>query len=280
MEIKGNLSDKMLIRRMSNSNSSSYLIGKKINLGNEDVKTRNNFNNYFESFHSDEENINYTQRGLNSEIYERLKNENLDFIKTLLRLKQKMNNSNNIINNENKVYYSYEKKKINNNERIENLKKKKSNNFLYDSPVEISRNKKVKFINSFKKVNFTENKRKKNSSSKLIPNNDSSEKKIRQISAPKKINKQKTISFIPNSIEIKKMKKINKQKNKKTQKNKKSFSSHNLIRIDNTSNNCNNNNVPIAIITLFDEYVDKENNEKKLTQNKFHFTPKKYKKNG
>ena len=37
-----------------------------------------------------------------------MNNENLDFIKNLLKLKQKMNI--NIINNENKVYCSYEKK--------------------------------------------------------------------------------------------------------------------------------------------------------------------------
>jgi hypothetical protein len=37
-----------------------------------------------------------------------INNENLDFIKNLLKLKQKMNI--NIINNENKVYCSYEKK--------------------------------------------------------------------------------------------------------------------------------------------------------------------------
>ena len=36
-----------------------------------------------------------------------MNNENLDFVKNLLKLKQKMNI--NIINNENKVYYSYEK---------------------------------------------------------------------------------------------------------------------------------------------------------------------------
>ena len=39
-----------------------------------------------------------------------MNNENLDFVKNLLKLKQKMNI--NIINNENKVYYSYETKNI------------------------------------------------------------------------------------------------------------------------------------------------------------------------
>ena len=77
------------IRRISNSNSSTLLRIGKINIENEDdeINNINNFNQkeVYNSFHSsNEENDNKKQKENYSELYERLRNENVDFIKTLL----------------------------------------------------------------------------------------------------------------------------------------------------------------------------------------------------
>ena len=86
--------NKTSIKRISNSNSSSLLRIGRINIENEEDEIKNNnINNkeIYNSFHSsNEEKDNKKQKENYSELYERLRNENVDFIKTLLRLKQKI----------------------------------------------------------------------------------------------------------------------------------------------------------------------------------------------
>jgi hypothetical protein len=79
----------------------SVLFPRKINLEKndyfKDFDLKKN-NKYVGSFLSSNEETNQSlnsQKRINSEIYERLKNEEENFIKTLLRLKEKMNNNNN-----------------------------------------------------------------------------------------------------------------------------------------------------------------------------------------
>ena len=296
------------IRRISNSNSSTLLRIGKINIDNADDEI-NKFNNYknkdiYNSFHSsNEENDNKKQRENYSELYERLRNENVDFIKTLLRLKQKMNNNNYNDNNYNtfksndiyynKIFFSQEKNKS------KNVKSRNKIKFNENFPLEISpfqnRNiqKKFKKMNSVKKVSFTENKGKKNTNSKILQDYStkysSQEKKSRHIFSPKTLSKQKKNNEYPNKNEIKKLNQLIINKNKK-EKKKSSLSSQNIIRIidDNNKNitkeninNNNNNNVPIAVINLFDDSIKKENKEdnkedskeenQKLCINKFRF---------
>ncbi len=264
------------IRRISNSNSSTLLRIGKINIDNADdeINKNNNYKNkdIYNSFHSsNEENDNKKQRENYSELYERLRNENVDFIKTLLRLKQKMNNNNyndysnkNIINTNNnynndkkynnlksdghyynQIFFSQEKNKT------KNLKSRNKIKFNENLPLEVSpfqnRNieKQFKKINSVKKVSFTENKGKKNYNSKISQDYStkysSQEKKSRNIFTPKNLSKQKKTNEYPNKIEIKELNKLTTNRNKK-EKKKNSLSSQNIIRIIDDSNNNNNNN--------------------------------------
>ena len=116
---EGNISQKLIyfspqkpIKKIANSNSSSLLRVGKINIDTDDLhdeinRVRNK--KVFGSFvTSSEETKSYINpfNGLDNDIYERLRNENVDFIKTLLRLKAKMYYQN--------LGYSIMKKEINN----------------------------------------------------------------------------------------------------------------------------------------------------------------------
>ena len=83
---------------MKNSNSSKLMFTKKINLDENDyfiqygLKKNNKYIGSFLSSNEDTKQSLDSQKRINSDIYERLKNEDENFIKTLLRLKQKMYN--------------------------------------------------------------------------------------------------------------------------------------------------------------------------------------------
>ena len=302
-------------RKIINSNSSSYLRVGKINLESTDFKeiNRRKKNRIFSSFLSSNEDTNYnsnTNRGLDSEIYERLRNENVDFIKTLLRLKQKMYNQS-LLNQEKQKFKNI------NNEKIENLKMMK-NNII--SPLEIKsiqnsriikKEKPIIIKNSIKKVNYIENKKKetKNFFHNKIDNSLKTSKTSihstpvqtnMKTNSPYKINKQRAVSEIPNNQQINKIKQLMKTKKTNINRNKnnqnKSISSSSIISINMTydinNNNPNKNvikklkenkkkSVPKAVINLFDDF-DEINNNKikgKSEENKFHFTHKRIKTN-
>ena len=309
-------------KKISNSNSSSLLQIKQINFVKEEDNSKNKDKQIFNSFYSLNEEVKNnanTQRDINSELYERLRNESVGFIKTLLRLKQKMNN-------QNKIYFSQENKRINNNnEKIENLKMKNHNKFpLEISPLNERDNKPIKILNSFKKVNFTENikikknnsKSKENFSLKSSVSTPGKDKKTRVFFFSKELMiKQRTISAIPNNYKIKNMNKTPQKK----KKNKKSLSTQNIIRIGKNGNYFDNNQkitmknnpnykfikeikekkinnqnnkikelveknkpIPTAVIDLFNDSFNKDkDNTKNVNCNikRLHFTHKKFKKN-
>ncbi len=302
-------------RKIINSNSSSYLRVGKINLESTDFKeiNRRKKNRIFSSFLSSNEDTNYnsnTNRGLDSELYERLRNENVDFIKTLLRLKQKMYNQS-LLNHEKQKFKNI------NDEKIENLKMMK-NNII--SPLEIKsiqnsriikKEKPIIIKNSIKKVNYIENKKKetKNFFHNKIDNSLKTSKTSihstpvqtnMKTNSPYKINKQRAVSEIPNNEQINKIKQLMKTKKTKINRNKnnqnKNISSSSIISINMTydinNNNPNKNvikklkenkkkSIPKAVINLFDDFDDINNNKikGKSEENKFHFTHKRIKTN-
>ena len=302
-------------RKIINSNSSSYLRVGKINLESTDFKeiNRRKKNRIFSSFLSSNEDTNYnsnTNRGLDSELYERLRNENVDFIKTLLRLKQKMYNQS-LLNHEKQKFKNI------NDEKIENLKMMK-NNIISPSEIKsiqnsriIKKEKPIIIKNSIKKVNYIENKKKetKNFFHNKIDNSLKTSKTSihstpvqtnMKTNSPYKINKQRAVSEIPNNQQINKIKQLMKKKKTDVNGNKnnqnKNISSSSIISINMTydinNNNPNKNvikklkenkkkSVPKAAINLFDDF-DEINNNKikgKSEENKFHFTHKRIKTN-
>lgn len=285
-------------KKITNSNSSKLLNIGKINLNSEEFSNNNNEKKHkiFNSFYSHEEELSsISHRGFDSEIYERLRKENVDFIKTLLRLKKKMYSQNSNFSN-------FQKNK---KEKIENLKMKKNKN-LDISPFEITnvksinhqRDKPIKIKTSLRKLNYSENntnKRKNIFNNKVenssLKNSMNLEKKNGQLSPPNKPVKQRTISSITNKNY--KMQEFFKEKKPTIKKNNKiSPPSKKLIRVNTTGkiNNRNpnknilkklkeknNNPVPIAVINLFD---NNENDIKtKSGDNKFHFGHKRIKTN-
>jgi len=142
-----------------------------------------------------------TQRRLNSDIYERLKNEDENFIKTLLRLKQKMNNSQTnslLLVPENKNYFS-QNFYLNENNTIEvtshKIKNKKIKN---EKPIKITSYKNKNNLLDIHKNHSTKFNYNKSFNS---PIKHSSEKiKSNFIENHKKILKIKTINTMSNKI--------------------------------------------------------------------------------
>ena len=285
-------------KKILNSNSSKLFNIEKIkfNIGNSSNEEEKNHKRYT-SFHSNDEEINsISHRGFDNEIYERLSKENVDFIKTLLRLKQKMYYQNSKFSN-----YENDKKKY--NEKKGNLKIQ-SKKLLDITPLEITniqsinhkRDKPIKIKTSLRKLNHSENNtnKRKNIFNNKIDNNytkNSSinlEKKNNKLLLQKKSIKQRTISAITNkNFRIEEL-----CKEKKVTKKTISPPSKKLIRVNTTGkiNNRNpnknilkklkeknNNPVPIAVINLFDN--NESNFKIKTGDNKFSFGHKRFKTN-
>ena len=195
---------------------SSVLFPRTINLEKKDyfkdfgLKKNNNFVGSFLSSNEETNHSLNSQRRLNSDIYERLKNEDENFIKTLLRLKEKINNNSNTIsvipeNRNLSTKYVYEKnkcfKKILPNK---NNKKKKSINI-------IAFKRKINLFDSYNKKDLS------SYSLSIKPSNTSS-------------NSQKKTKGIINSKQIIKTKIINSLNNKNNNQNIINNSSKNIFK--------------------------------------------------
>ena len=244
--------------------------------------------------------------GMSKEVYERLKNENINFIQTLLRLKEKTAISKNNKNQfEKPEQYNPHINKIL-NESINN----KTNDSIFKKciiPIKtlkhIVRKKEVpiKITKDIRKTNLQKNKTKFNNKSEIlyhkktitfhnnlnnisinsINNNNNSNNKFENKNTknkPKRIIKQRTLSAIPNQKQIEK---INILINGKNRRNT-DIKSDNINRL-NSLNNTNstgitnlsinpNNEIPSAVINLFDDCNDndkKENVFKKINKHQF-----------
>ena len=285
-------------KKILNSNSSKLFNIEKIkfNIGNSSNEEEKNHKRYTSFYSNDAEINSISHRGFDNEIYERLRKENVDFIKTLLRLKQKMYYQNSKFSN-----YENDKKKY--NEKKGNLKIQ-SKKLLDITPLEITniqsinhiRDKPIKIKTSVRKLNHSENNtnKRKNFFNNKVDNNytkNSSinfEKKNNKLLLQKKSNKQRTISAITNkNFRIEEL-----CKEKKVTKKTISPPSKKLIRVNTTGkiNNRNpnknilkklkeknNNPVPIAVINLFDN--NESNFKIKTGDNKFSFGHKRFKTN-
>ena len=285
-------------KKILNSNSSKLFNIEKIkfNIGNSSNEEEKNHKRYTSFYSNDAEINSISHRGFDNEIYERLRKENVDFIKTLLRLKQKMYYQNSKFSN-----YENDKKKY--NEKKGNLKIQ-SKKLLDITPLEITniqsinhkKDKPIKIKTSLRKLNHSENNtnKRKNIFNNKIDNNytkNSSinlEKKNNKLLLQKKSIKQRTISAITNkNFRIEEL-----CKEKKVTKKTISPPSKKLIRVNTTGkiNNRNpnknilkklkeknNNPVPIAVINLFDN--NESNFKIKTGDNKFSFGHKRFKTN-
>ena len=313
----GNLSQKHLyfspqkpIKKIANSNSSSLLRVGKINIDTDDlhdeinrVKNKKVFGSFITSSEESKSYIN-TINGLDNDIYERLRNEDVDFIKTLLRLKAKMYY-------QNLGYSNHEKRRNKQYELIDNLKMKKN---IKTTPREIknisNRNsKKEKPIKITSQINYSENKTKKKNNffhnkidsslktSKTSIHSTLSEDKTNiNVTTPNKTVRQRAISEIPNNSQIKKIQQLIKPKNIKFKTQQKN-SSNILLNINITSKINNNNpnkniikklkekkkkNIPIAEIDLFGDDVSEDikiRGKSSENEHRYHFTHKRIKTN-
>ena len=284
---EGNLSQKLIyfspqkpIKKIANSNSSSLLRVGKINIDTDDlhdeinrVKNKKVFGSFITSSEESKSYIN-TINGLDNDIYERLRNEDVDFIKTLLRLKAKMYYQNLGISN--KV-----KRRNKQNELIDNLKMKKN---IKTTPREIknisNRNsKKEKPIKITSQINYSENKTKKKNnffhnkidsslktSKTSIHSTPSQDKTNINVTTPNKTVRQRAISEIPNNSQIKKIQQLLKPKNTKFKTQNKN-SSNVLLNINITSK-INNNNPNKNIIKKIINNNPNKNIIKKLKEKK------------
>ena len=274
--------------------STNIIFSRKINLAKNDyfkdfgLKKNNQIVN---SFHSSNEETNptlNTQRRMNSDIYERLRKEDENFIKTLLRLKQKMNNS-----QANSAFHILD----NNNLSSKNINSNQNNSNL----ISLHKNKKekpIKITSYNTKVKKNDTRNKKNLSSNSIHNQSSiSPKYINEYKNKNKSNtiinnsndifKTRTINIISKKNELKKNNSIKVQSiNKSTniskdninQLYKKNFVHEYQIRKKVTydlSKKFNfKNNVPVAVIDLSDSCSIKNIQHINKKGNKFQFNKK------
>ena len=249
--------------------------------------------------------------GMSKEVYERLKNENINFIQTLLRLKEKTAISN---NNKNQCDIPEQSNPSINKKVNESINNKTNESIFKKCTIPIKtlkhmvRKKEVpiKITKDIRKTNLQKNKNKFNNKSEILyhkktltfsnnlnnisinnfninnnSNNKFEKKSTKNLS--KIVVKQRTLSAIPNKKQIEK---INILINGKNRRNK-DIKSENVNRV-NSLNNTNstgitnlsinpNNEIPSAVINLFDdenENEKKENVFKKI--NKYQFKQKKF----
>ena len=245
-------------------------ISNRNSIENDDSKTENII--FTEQNINEDENIILMKNGMDKEIYERLKNENVTFIKTLLRLKSKMvsqktnqtpekNNSHlikslNISSTENKRY-----KRNNNVKKFpttivsfnQTIRKK-------DNPIKVTTTLRKAFINNQKKLSSNQTNKKEIDFSKKINTFETiSNKRTFNYNNQKKENskkktKQRTLSSIPNKNQIDKINKLITARNKRNKDNRRD----NLNKFNSLSNNSTSvsnlmTEIPSVTINLFDE---------------------------
>ncbi len=274
--------------------STNIIFSRKINLAKNDyfkdfgLKKNNQIVNSFLSSNEETNPTLNTQRRMNSDIYERLRKEDENFIKTLLRLKQKMNNS-----QANSAFHILD----NNNLSSKNINSNQNNSNL----ISLHKNKKekpIKITSYNTKVKKNDTRNKKNLSSNSIHNQSSiSPKYINEYKNKNKSNtiinnsndifKTRTINIISKKNELKKNNSIKVQSiNKSTniskdninQLYKKNFVHEYQIRKKVTydlSKKFNfKNNVPVAVIDLSDSCSIKNIQHINKKGNKFQFNKK------
>ena len=252
-----------------NLTPTNILFARKINLTKNDYfsdfglkKNNKKIGSFLSSNEETNPSLN-SQKRMHSDIYERLKNEDEHFIKTLLKLKEKMNNNNSII-------LLPEKKNLSSKD-IYKKRQFPSEIPPYEGNININR-KPIKVFTK-RKINLYDNGNKNNNLSHHL--NKSSNSSNRFVSTHRKSNTKVIIETKP----ILKTKKMIDKKNS-IKKNNQNNTVYIIKNIDNISNkNClkshikninvenkkpkdkKNNikqnetkkNVPIAVIDLFDE---------------------------
>ena len=257
---------------MKNSNSSKLMFTKKINLDENDyfiqygLKKNNKFIGSFLSSNEDTKQSLDSQKRINSDIYERLKNEDEHFIKTLLRLKQKMNDS-----QTNSIVFMTRNKNLSSQNIYSN-----SNRKIEISPYNKYKNKKEKdnkIKSNRKKINLSGYSIYNKSSNRINSNHSKSNTKI--INTPKKNNVSHIRTF--SCLYGKSMEKKN-NKNNLNQKDNQNSSKNNIYQIYKNSSKQvkivkninydfkkkvrNKKVIPTAVIDLFDDYNKKKNSNK------------------
>ena len=257
---------------MKNSNSSKLMFIKKINLDENDyfiqygLKKNNKFIGSFLSSNEDTKQSLDSQKRINSDIYERLKNEDEHFIKTLLRLKQKMNDS-----QTNSVVFMTRNKNLSSQNIYNN-----SNRKIEISPYNHYKYKKEKdnkIKSNRKKINLSGYSIYNKSSNRINSNHSKSNSKI--INTPKKNNVSHIRTF--SCLYGKSMEKKN-IKNHLNQKDNQNSSKNNIYQIYKKSSKQvkivkninyefkkkvrNKKVIPTAVIDLFDDYNKKKNSNK------------------
>jgi hypothetical protein len=257
---------------MKNSNSSKLMFIKKINLDENDyfiqygLKKNNKFIGSFLSSNEETKQSLDSQKRINSDIYERLKNEDEHFIKTLLRLKQKMNDS-----QTNSVVFMTRNKNLSSQNIYNN-----SNRKIEISPYNHYKYKKEKdnkIKSNRKKINLSGYSIYNKSSNRINSNHSKSNSKI--INTPKKNNVSHIRTF--SCLYGKSMEKKN-IKNHLNQKDNQNSSKNNIYQIYKKSSKQvkivkninyefkkkvrNKKVIPTAVIDLFDDYNKKKNSNK------------------
>lgn len=257
---------------MKNSNSSKLMFIKKINLDENDyfiqygLKKNNKFIGSFLSSNEETKQSLDSQKRINSDIYERLKNEDEHFIKTLLRLKQKMNDS-----QTNSIVFMTRNKNLSSQNIYNN-----SNRKIEISPYNHYKYKKEKdnkIKSNRKKINLSGYSIYNKSSNRINSNHSKSNSKI--INTPKKNNVSHIRTF--SCLYGKSMEKKN-IKNHLNQKDNQNSSKNNIYQIYKNSSKQvkivkninyefkkkvrNKKVIPTAVIDLFDDYNKKKNSNK------------------
>ena len=269
-----------------NLTPTNILFARKINLTKNDYfsdfglkKNNKKIGSFLSSNEETNPSLN-SQKRMHSDIYERLKNEDEHFIKTLLKLKEKMNNNNSIIilpenrNLSTKDIYKkrqfpseippYEGYNNTNRKPIKVFTKRKIS--LYDNG---NKNSNLSCNSNLNKSSNTNNRfvtTHRKSNTKVIINTKQIFKTRKKIDNKKSIKKNnqnntvykiKTIDNISNKNLIKPyIKNINVGNKKLKDKN------------NNINENKTKNNVPIAVIDLFDE-SPKEHKVNNIKKNSF-----------
>ena len=247
---------------------------KSFIVNNENLKTEENIKeskifkqNFYEDKIENKENNN--PNGMNKEIYDRLKNEKIDFIQTLLRLKQKMANKN---INKTPEKQKYELNKNLNKSLTENRNNIKKSNIKKfpiclnkikkkdDNPILIKNSLRRTFIsNSKNNLNLNNKneiilKRHKNYRNSFVQNYKNNNKNMRNENSIK----QRTLSLNTSQNQVGNYKSFleqKKDKNKKIKKNNHTkINSFNNISTCVTTSSINQiTEIPSATINLFDE---------------------------
>ncbi len=246
------------------NNYKSFIFNDQFFKKEENIKESKSFkNNFYDDKIENKENENIN--GMNKEIYDRLKNEKIDFIQTLLRLKEKMAREN---INKTPEKHKYELNKNLNKSLTENRNNIKKSN-IKKFPICLNKIKKkndnpILINNSLRRTFISNSKNNLNLNNK---NEKIVEKTFRNslIQNNKKINKrninsteQRTLSLNKSQNQIGKYKNFlvqKKDKNKKTKKNNHNkFNSFNNISTCVTNSSINQiTEIPSATINLFDE---------------------------